>query len=197
MTSYLLGLAVFVVLAVVSNAAFTVYVLRKNRRSTQSADLAEQEARAERLLTEIHRVTSANVELLEERIETLRQVGGLADERLKRIRTTLTELEVLLNRVSRIKRTMPETGGSSLSELSEGPSPQISESSSPATMPIPQSLAASRESLSASRTRTAELLVRQGLTEREIAEKMGMGIAEIRFLLKLAGVPAKAAVESR
>ncbi|OGH63905.1 MAG: hypothetical protein A3I06_03915 [Candidatus Lindowbacteria bacterium RIFCSPLOWO2_02_FULL_62_12] len=36
-------------------------------------------------------------------------------------------------------------------------------------------------------------LYRQGLTERQIAQKTGLGIAEIRFLLKLSNVEGRAA----
>ncbi len=146
-----------------ANVVWTIYLFRKNKvsRPMSSSDISNLDARVERLLTEIHRVTSANVELLEGRIEALREVGGLADERLKRIRTTLTDLEVLLNRVSRVKNSLEQ----------QSPSAETASASAPAA-----------------RTRSEIVcgLYRQGLTERQIAQKTGLGVAEIRFLLKLA-----------
>lgn len=174
-------LVLFAVLAVVlsANLAWTVYVFRKNKqgRSGSSVALADLDDHVERLLTEIHRVTSANVELLEGRIDALREVGGVADERLKRIRLTLTDLEVLLNRVARVKKSMTDTVDGQVQEEE----PSLPPASAPPT---------ARKS----RSEVVEGFHRQGLSERQIAQKTGLGIAEIRFLLKFANA---APVETR
>lgn len=161
-----------------ANVFWTVYLFRKTKglRTSNSVQINDVDARVERLLSEIHRVTSANVELLEGRIDALREVGGLADERLKRIRATLTDLEVLLNRVQRVK--------TSLLAPVEVPESHVQENEKKAeTSP---NLAAGYYKNSVSKLEAVQGLHRQGLTERQMAQKMGVGIAEIRFLLKMA-----------
>lgn len=173
-----------------ANVVWTLYLFRKHKapRSAAGAALSDVDGRVERLLSEIHRVTSANVEMLEGRIDALREVGGLADERLKRIRVSLTELEVLLNRISRVKKSMAES--------------PLPEDSTDFSEPAAQELSASPPKLGTpkSRSETVWTLHRQGMTERQIAQKMDLGIAEVRFLLKLSepgGKPKALAAEDR
>lgn len=187
----------FVLLAagLLANVAWTLFLLRKNKlvRTSSPVDLVDLEGRVERLLSEIHRVTSANVELLEGRIDALREVGGLADERLRRIRSSLTDLEVLLNRVGRVKNSLIPASSAN----------QSSESTSQTEIQGPLDSEEKRESEPrvAQRTRSETVcgLYREGLTERQIAQKTGLGIAEIRFLLKLSNVGGteRAKIESR
>ena len=191
-----LFLLVLLSTGLVANVAWTVYLFRKNKlnQTSSTTDLVEVEARAERLLTEIHRVTSANVEFLEGRIEALKEVGGLADERLKRIRSSLTDLEVLLNRVHRVKK--------SLGDASSGdPALETSGVELPGNPPIEEKPSMPAK-IRGDKTRSESVmgLYRQGFTEKQIAQKMGLGIAEIRFLLKLSNMgetPRARPVESK
>ncbi len=182
MTEWILVLVLAIGIA--GNVCWSVY-LSRNRKSagTMSADeLRALESRVERMLSEIHRVTSANVEFLESRIDALREVGGLADERLKRIRTSLTDLEVLLNRVTRVKSAL-----GAKQDLSGNPGLVQDEDSAMDTPRVPSELNPSPILPPASpRSEIAQTLLRQGLTERQVAQKMGLGLPEIRFLLKLA-----------
>lgn len=186
-------LIVVLIAGLSANVAWTVFLFRKNKSSRAGAAAspapADLDAHVERLLTEIHRVTSANVELLEGRIDALREVGCVADERLKRIRATLTDLEVLLNRVSRVKKSMSETPDVRIEDA-----PPVSAGSGPDQVERPAAPPAKK-----SRSEVVEGLYRQGLSERQIAQKTGLGIAEIRFLLKFANVTGSLAspVESR
>ncbi len=166
---FLLGVGVL-------NIFLTIYLFRRIRSAPVRSGVSggDMEAQTERMLTEIHRVTSANVELLEARIDALREVGVLADERLRRIRGTLTDLEVLLNRIHRIKKSMDEPSGGF--ESREVPALPVVES---AAQYDPPPAVKSRQD-------AAHELRRQGLTEQQIAQKIGLGIAEVRFLLKLA-----------
>src|SRR3989338_8803332 len=112
-------LVLFLAVGLLANVAWTVFLFRKSKkaRAALSADAGDIDVKVERILSEIHRVTSANVELLEGRIDALRAVGALADERLRRLRTSLTDLEILLGRVQRVKKTL--TDASALPEPEE------------------------------------------------------------------------------
>ena len=176
-----MGILMYLLLAtgLAANIVWTVFLFRKHRLSARTSPdgLAGVDARVERLLSEIHRVTSANVELIEGRIDALREVGGLADERLKRIRSTLTELEILLNRVSRVNKALSPA--------------DAEESVADSELPVREEMPSVRPN---SRTETVLNLRRQGLTERQIAQKMGLGVADVQYLVRMAGA---AVVESR
>ncbi|MBI4178736.1 hypothetical protein HY522_04815, partial [bacterium] len=104
-------LVLVLAVGLLANAAWTIFLFRKSRKARLafSADAGDIDVKVERILSEIHRVTSANVELLEGRIDALRDVGALADERLRRLRASLTDLEILLGRVQRVKKTLTDT----------------------------------------------------------------------------------------
>lgn len=174
------SIVAFIVLtvALAGCVVWNIYLVRRHRvyRSGSVVD-PDLEARLERLLTEIHRTTSANVELLEDRIDALREVGVLTDERLKRIRASLTDLETVLSRVHRVKKgldtPLPEPGDDDLPLAAEARSAPETASAVPVSAP-------------AGRQTDAVLsLHRRGLTEREIAQRLDIGIAQVRILLRL------------
>lgn len=176
-----------------ANLVWTIYLLRKNkpRRVGDAPRISDLDA--EVFLSEIHRVTSANVELLEGRIDALREVGVLADERLKRIRAALTDLEILLNRLQRLKApSLDRHSQDGLDEEARDARVAVPiETAQESPLPPPPLPGSAR------RAETVWEFHRRGLTERQIAQKMGLGLAEIRFLLKLSNAGGKSPVESR
>ena len=93
-----------------------------------------------------------------------------------------------MNRLNRVKTSWVGRNVREIDEDDEIKFPLSTAAEAP--LPPPPQIAAGR-------SETVWGMHRQGLTERQIAQKVGLGIAEVRFLLKLSSAGGKSPVESK
>ncbi len=137
----------------------------------ESKDVERFRDEVSKLITEFNRISNTNINILEDKIEDLKNVIKLADDKIIRINSRLTDLGILEHRHQPPVTEEILSQSEQTQEVKEPPRPRIKPLSSRAT-------------LDEKRQRIDEL-VRAGYPIEEITKAVRMSKSEVQLVLGL------------
>jgi predicted nucleic acid-binding Zn-ribbon protein len=137
-----------------------IHGIKPKRVNVESRDFDKFRDEVSKLITEFNRVSNTNINILEDKIEDLKNIIKLADDKIIKLNSKLTDLEILANRNNR---------SVSVKE------PVIRQK----IKPLPK-----KATLNEKKERIKEL-VNAGFSIEEIAKAVNMSKGEVQLVLEL------------
>lgn len=161
-----------------------IHGIKPKITNVESSDFDKFRNEVSKLITEFNRVANVNINILEDKIEDLKNVIRLADDKIIKINSKLTDLEILANRnkepvateVKKEKVEIPEVPTMQIKEKVETPKvpAQIKK-----IKPLPK-----KATVEEKREKIKEL-VDTGFSVEEIAKAVNMSKGEVQLVLEL------------
>jgi len=141
-----------------------IHGIKPKITNVESKDFDKFRNEISRLITEFNRVSNANINILEDKTEDLKEVIKLADEKIIKLNSKLTDLEILINRDKK-----------SISKIKQVEEPQRRQK----IKPLPQ-----KATLNEKKEKIEEL-VSAGFSIEDTAKAVNMSKDEVQLVLEL------------